>query len=339
VSDKDTKETKKESASEEEEEPSEETGPLNFEGKVLPPPRMSAKRREMLEKPEYDIDEEDKNEPMFCVDYVMEVYDNLREREKEVAIDPDYLKTVQKPENGITPRARSTLINWMMEVCVEFKVTSETLYLSVGLVDRYLSKCVVTRDILQLVGITAMFIAAKFEELDPPPVDDFVYVSADSFSAEQIINLERKMLQAIRWNLTSPFSLYFLRRYSKASGCDTIQHVMGKYILEKALLSYDMLKYPPSLQAAAAVYLARILLEMPGPSWPRTVQYYSSYVENEVLPVAAALNSLLSVTDPKLNFVVQKYRSSKLDSVASLAAAHTREVGRTIDRRLMDQLH
>lgn len=302
---------------------------------VLPPASQPAARRALLGPPDEDIDAGDAGEPIFCSAFVEEVYDGLRAREAVDTVDPEYMQRVQPPGSGVTARTRALLVNWMMEVCLKFKLASETLYLSVALVDRYLARRATRRDTLQLLGITAMFVAAKFEEIYPPLLDDFVYISADTYTADEIIVCERDLLAAVQWNLTPPFSLFFLRRFSKACGCDALLHTMGKYLLEHALLSVAMLRYAPSLQAAAAVYLGRVLLGVPGPAWPRTVRHYSAYTEAEVLPCAQTLVELVTTSDPKLRFVVQKYSSPKLGSVARTAALSAVAAAEILQQRLL----
>lgn len=302
---------------------------------ALPPPSQAAARRALLGPPDEDIDADDADEPIFCSAFVEEVYDGLRAREAADAVDADYLARVQAPGSGVTARTRALLVSWMMEVCLRFRLASETLYLSVALVDRYLARRAARRDTLQLLGVTAMFVAAKFEEVYPPPLDDFVYASADAFAPADIVACERDLLAAVRWNLTPPVPLLFLRRFSKAAGGDALLHTMGKYLLERALLSVAALRHAPSLQAAGAVYLARVLLGAPGPAWPRTLRHHSAYTEAEVLPCAQTLVALLTAPDPKLRFVVQKYSSPRLGAVAQTAASRAVAASQILQHRLL----
>jgi len=71
----------------------------------------------------------------------------------------------------------------------------ETLYLTCNLIDRYLAKRNVTRKRLQLVGVTAMLIASKYEEIWAPEVRDFVYISDKAYSREDILGCEKTMLE------------------------------------------------------------------------------------------------------------------------------------------------
>ena len=110
---------------------------------------------------------------------------------------------------------RAILIDWLVDVHLKHKMVPETLYLTVSLIDRYLEKIQVTRDKLQLVGITALFIAAKYEEIYPPHIRDYVEVTDNTFSKYEILEMEGKMLLALNFNLTVPSALRFFDRYAR----------------------------------------------------------------------------------------------------------------------------
>ena len=69
---------------------------------------------------------------------------------------------------------------------------------------------------LQLVGVTAMLIASKYEEMYAPEVRDFVYITDNAYSSEEIRAMEQKMLQQLDFSLGTPLCLHFLRRDSRA---------------------------------------------------------------------------------------------------------------------------
>lgn len=82
---------------------------------------------------------------------------------------------------------RSILVSWLVEVHLKFKLLPETLYITVALIDKFCSLAKVSRSEYQLVGVTAMFIASKFEEIHPPEVRDFVYITDKTYNRLQII--------------------------------------------------------------------------------------------------------------------------------------------------------
>lgn len=96
----------------------------------------------------------------------------------------------------------------------------ETLYLTTNLIDRYLSINSVSRKNLQLVGVTAMLLAAKYEEIWAPEVQDFVFISDNAYSREQVLTMEKNMLNSLKFNLTVPTPYVFMVRLLKAAACE-----------------------------------------------------------------------------------------------------------------------
>lgn len=178
----------------------------------------------------------------------------------------------------ITDRHRAILVDWMIEVSGKFSFLSETIYLSVSLLDRFLQQKVVAKNKLQLVGVTAMLIASKFEEIYTPEVNDFVIISANTFSKEDILKMERLMLITLDFNINVSIHLHFLRRFSKAAHSDSKIHTISKYLVELSLIDYKMLKYLPSRIAAASVYISRRMCGI-SPAWV----FHSIYVVFTVL--------------------------------------------------------
>ena len=110
---------------------------------------------------------------------------------------------------------RAILVDWLIEVHFKFKLLSETLFLTVNLIDRFLERSDVVRTKLQLVGVTAMLIACKYEEIYAPEVRDFVYITDKAYSREEILAMEASMLATLDFNICAPSSFRFLERYSK----------------------------------------------------------------------------------------------------------------------------
>lgn len=112
---------------------------------------------------------------------------------------------------------RSLLVDWMVEIQESFELNHETLYLGVKLVDLYLSKVTVNKDVLQLVGAAAMFIASKYDERIPPLVDDFLYICDGAYTRKELLRMEINLLKVVQFDLGIPLSYRFLRRYARVS--------------------------------------------------------------------------------------------------------------------------
>ena len=106
-----------------------------------------------------------------------------------------------------------------------------------------------------------MFIASKVEEMYAPEINDFVYITDIAYSAAEIRQMELKILNTLNFNMSRPLPLHFLRRNSKAGDVDVLQHTVAKYMVELSLLEYDLAHYPPSLMAAASLFLSLRILE------------------------------------------------------------------------------
>lgn len=171
--------------------------------------------------------------------------------------NPNYL--VNQPE--IRGNMRSILIDWLVEVHWKFKLLPETLFLTVNIIDRFLSLRVVHLTKLQLVGVVAMLIASKYEEILAPSVSNFVYLSDNGFDDKQIIEAERYVLAALGFNLAYPNPMVFLRRVSKAEDYDIQTRTVAKYLMEITLIDPSFISVYPSVIAAAAIWLARKMLD------------------------------------------------------------------------------
>ena len=204
-----------------------------------------------------DLDAEDHEDPLMVAEYVVEIFDYLQTLEPTTMPNPDYMEHQEHLEWQL----RGVLVDWLIEVHTRFHLLPETLFLAVNIIDRFLSTRVVELDKLQLVGITAMFIASKYEEVLSPHVQNFKHVADDGFSEDEILKAERFVLAALNYDLSYPNPLNFLRRISKADNYDIQTRTLGKYLLEISLLDHRFMRYNPSHVAAASMYLARLILE------------------------------------------------------------------------------
>lgn len=91
-----------------------------------------------------------------------------------------------RKQRDINHSMRSILVDWLVEVAQEYKLNTQTLFIAIGYIDRFLSEMSVQRTKLQLVGVTAMLLAAKYEEIYPPAVDEFVYITDNTYNREQV---------------------------------------------------------------------------------------------------------------------------------------------------------
>merc|ERR1711872_26581 len=268
-----------------------------------------------------DIDEKDLENPQLCAEYTQDVYSYLRKLEPSSAVRAGHLLGC-----SINDKMRAVLVDWLVEVQVQFKLLQETLFSTISIVDRFLAVegRSVTRSKLQLVGVAAMFLASKVEEVFAPACSDFVYITDHAYTEDAIKQMEIKILQTLKFNLFEPLSIHFLRRFSKAGDVDVLQHSLAKYAIELALVEYDLVPVPGSKLAASALCLSLMLLEpkeKEATVWSKTLKFYSGYSKEDLAPTVSRLAQTISASflkSSKMEAIRNKYRGVKFMKVADL---------------------
>lgn len=204
-----------------------------------------------------DLDVEDMDDPLMVAEYVVEIFEYLGKLEVSTLPNATYMEH----QDDLEWKMRGILVDWLIEVHTRFHLLPETLFLAVNIIDRFLSAKVVQLDRLQLVGVTAMFIASKYEEVLSPHVANFRHVADDGFTEAEILSAERYVLTALNYDLSYPNPMNFLRRISKADNYDIQTRTLGKYLMEISLLDHRFMQYLPSHIAAASMFLARMILD------------------------------------------------------------------------------
>ncbi|KAL8162311.1 hypothetical protein V2J09_013800 [Rumex salicifolius] len=263
-----------------------------------------------------DIDADDVDDELEVVEYIEDIHKFYKVTENETR-PHDYMGS--QPE--LNEKMRAILIDWLIEVHNRFELMPETLYLTINLIDRFLCVKMVPRKELQLVGISAMLIACKYEEIWAPEVNDFISISDRVYSNEQILKMEKSILGKLEWNITVPTPFMFLVRFIKASIADEELENMVYFLAELALMNYTSLVHCPSMVAASSVYVARLTLNKT-PAWTDTLKLHTGFTESQLIDCAKLLVNLHSAAeDSKLQVVFRKYSKAEQYAVALTAPA------------------
>ena len=229
-------------------------------------------------------------DPLEVSEYVSEICNHMKNTEFDFIAKPGYMKN----QPDINEKMRAILIDWLVEVHLKFKLYPETLYLTVNLIDRYLEKEEVLRQHLQLVGVTSMLIASKYEEIYAPEVRDFVYITDKAYTKEEILDMEYKMLTKMEFNVTAPSSYRFLERFYKVcSEADEKVFNLSRYLIELSLVEYRMLKHHPSMLASAALFLSLKILKKEHARWTDELKEVTRFTEPQIKHWAKDLCILL----------------------------------------------
>ncbi|CAL0324142.1 unnamed protein product [Lupinus luteus] len=270
-----------------------------------------------------DIDA-DFEDPLFCTIYAVDIYDNLRVAELSRRPYPHFMETVQ---HDITKTMRGVLVDWLVEVSEEYKLVPDTLYLTIYLIDWFLSKNCMERQRLQLLGITCMLIASKYEEINAPRIEEFCFITDNTYTKEEVLKMEIQVLKCAAYQLFAPTTKTFLRRFlrvAQASYKDPSFELqcLGNYLAELTLMNYDFLNFLPSMIAASAVFLAGWTLDQSSHPWNPTLQHYAGYKASDLKSTVLALQEMQLNTDGcPLTAIRTKYRQEKFKCVAALSSS------------------
>jgi len=247
-------------------------------------------------------------------EYSQDIYCYLREAEVKHLPKWNYMS--KQPD--ITHSMRAILVDWLVEVAEEYKLQTETLYLAVSYIDRFLSYMSVQRAKLQLVGTACMFIASKYEEIYPPDVGEFVYITDDTYNKRQVLRMEHLVLKVLGFNLSAPSSHLFVSQFGQMSQTDEKTQHLAMYLNELSLMSGEnFLRYTPSLVAAASLALARHTVGKE--AWPEQVAESSGIPLSELQECLLALHAVYEQAEGSAQQAIrEKYKSSKYHSVSEI---------------------
>ena len=267
------------------------------------------------------------NNPQFVSVYAKEIFSHLltvevntlflsRTNLKKEKYSAKYgsLAIVQTEVNE---RMRAILIDWLVDIHMKFKLLPETLYIAVNLLDRALEKIPIQKQKLQLLGVTTMLIASKYQEIYPPEVKDFVYVADKAYKKEEILEMEGIILNTLQFNLTFPSTLTFLERYTRLAGMDQKSFNFCQYIVELAFLDYKMLKYHSSLITCGAIQLTNKIFKRQG--YEDVLVKNTNYTEEQMKLCAKDLLILFkNFEKSSLKAIKRKFLSPQFMEVAKI---------------------
>ena len=252
----------------------------------------------------------------YTGEYLDEIYNNLLSDEKKLKFFPKmgYMSW----QEDINEQMRAILIDWLVEVHYRFRLKSETLFQTVWIIDTYLSLIQITRAKLQLLGIASLLISCKSNEIYYPQLNEFTDITDGAYVKSELINMEKKVLKILDFNIIAPTPNDFYNIIAKAFCFDQRQFYLGKYFLESALIDYRMLKYTPSVIASSCAY---IVMKFFGIDNYKIL--YKSEVVNDVCPqkaikeAARDICSLVkNLSQSSLKAVKDKYSLNQFYNVA-----------------------
>ncbi|KAK9729628.1 B-type cyclin [Basidiobolus ranarum] len=261
------------------------------------------------------VEEMDRHDISMVSDYADDIFDYWRELEQKLKPNPDYMSF----QSELQWHMRGILLDWLVQVHERFRMLQETLFLSVNYIDRFLSLKEVSIEKFQLVGTTALFIAAKYEEIAAPTINEMIYMVSGTYTCEELKNAEKFMINLLNYELGFPGPLSFLRRISKADHYDPNTRTLAKYLIEVTIMYESFIKYSSSLIAAAGYYLAMRMLGKV--TWTSSHQHYSGLEESALLPCVRELLKCLKTPAQHIG-IYKKYEGEQYMNASEYVAEY-----------------
>ncbi|XP_019952683.2 cyclin-A1 [Paralichthys olivaceus] len=266
-------------------------------------------------------DESLMSDEVLCVsEYAKEIHKHLRQSEMKLRAKPGHLE--KHPE--ITSNMHVVLVDWMVEVAQEYKLRTETLHLAVNYLDRFLSGTeFIKRGNLQLVGTAALLIASKYEEIYPPKLNDFVYITDSTYTKVQLIQMEHFLLNVLAFKMAAPTTNQFFRLFMSIHPVCANTENLSLYVAELSLLEIEpFLHYTPSIVAAAAFCLASYTVNKS--LWPDSLSVFTGYTMADIGPCLNELHKLyIRAESHPQQAIRDKYKSSKYCCVSWISPPDT----------------
>ena len=232
---------------------------------------------------------------------------------------PSYSNNIFKYQNysEINERHRAVVIEWLSYIVCYFSQSNETLFMSINIMDRYISKKKISLNIYQLIAISSYLIASKYEDTNSPLIDDLIYISKNIYTQNDIISMEKDILTTLNFDIFFVSSYQFFSIFYLISDLNNkILFFLGHLILELCLLNIDIMSFEQSLLAIGALLIAKKSLEIKDELFDFKLFY--NYNENDIKEIQKRIVLFLNrlVYSDKNCLILEKFEKKKYLSVS-----------------------
>ena len=250
----------------------------------------------------------DPQDPQDVCEYESIVYTLSRMREGQFP-EPE----VVQPE--VTASDRGKLVDWLCRLHYKCQLTTNALYVCVGILDRVLRKVRISVNKLLLYGCAAMLIASKEEDIQPIQIDQIIMVSEGVLNRQDLIQMENYILDVIDYDITFPTPLFFLTHFLRISNKSMEAMLMARYVMEIELTLPEFIGTASSYMASLAILITRVFChEEP---WTEELAIYTGYSFGDLCNDARFIHQALLIGErPECSFIRRKYASEPFYRVA-----------------------
>jgi len=240
--------------------------------------------------------------PQHALEQQKEILAYIKSKEAFYKVEREYMSR----QKDINSKMRGILVDWLVDVNLKFKLLPQTLFMTVNIIDRYLAAREIPRTHLQLVGSAALMIAAKFEEVYPPLLKDYVAVCDYAYGKSEILSMECKILHALNFDICQTSSYSYLKLFNSRFRLEDRLFIFARYLLENSLMDMGSLNYANGLLAAGAIFLVNKIFKRGG--WDDALLDITGFKEEEVKLAARDLYVFVQKTESRdLSAIKRKF--------------------------------
>ena len=252
----------------------------------------------------------------FGEEYFDEIYINLLFDEKKFdeKINPNYMTF----QISINYKMRAVLVDWLIEIHYKLNFLEKTLFQCIFIIDLFLSKNIIDVKYLQLLGIASLLIACKENEIIYPNLYNFVKLTNNAYSVEDLTEMERNIMKSLKFDILSPTAEEFFELNAEFFKFSEKQNFFGKYLLECSLIDHNFLKYKQSTIAITCGYITMKFFKLEGVQL--ILENTNFNIKPSIIKICAKELCTLAINLSKssLEAVKNKYMSEKFLRVAEL---------------------
>ena len=212
-------------------------------------------------------------------EYLNIIYHNLlQDEDKGIFPNPDFQKILSQKD--INVQMRCILIDWLIDVHYKFGLTDETLFMTILIIDRYISYKQISKLRFQLLGITALLLSCKHEEIILPKIEDFIYITDNAYNKKDVIDMENDILDLFNFDLIYPSAIKFYEYLALNFDFDKKKFLMGKYLMESFMVDINWVKYKASVIACSCIYIVMKFYKMENYKEAYNKKYYNLNEKN-----------------------------------------------------------
>ena len=282
--------------------------------------------REKYYREEPDPTDDDTYDIAMVPELANDIFEYMKDLEVKYRPNPNYMHY----QRELRWSYRRVLLDWIVEVHQSLQLLPETLYLTVNIIDRFLSRAAVMLNRFQLVGAASLFIAAKYEEINCPTLKDMVYMLNNAYTKEEILEAEEYVIITLDFEISWPGPMSFLRRVSKADDYEYEVRTLAKYLLESAIMDSRLVSAVPSWLAAASYFLSKVILGHQ--TWSLRHIYYSGYTQEQILPLATIILENCRDAENRHRAIFKKYSQSQYLYAAQVVAKWIASAEEKVDK-------